>query len=316
MSKAAPTNFRLTAILYHPRSGSTLLRNELLKPPQVTALSSPGVGLWIERNAELLTAPNHAAFASAHDVLSAQWRELGLDRHDLKRHFARPAFAPQMPGLRPHLLLKFALFRFHAWAPQLFRHFDVIHLLRDPLRIVESLCRALAWNDGQAFFAGARKPQLPERADWLCAFAAAHAVAVHPTSGAEITTLPYHLACATFVSDFVHVHQALIERQAAAGDVCRRQITVKFEDFVAARDEWLARLATFMDVAPFSYPPNDVFFEDREEEGGIRMSQPTSPARHSHATSQDEVALATLTAPERHDVITLLAPARHRQGYL
>jgi hypothetical protein len=293
--------FRVVAILGPGRSGTTLLRNELLKPSEVTCLSSEGAYVWFEENAALLRGEVRAAVAGAHALLSQQWQARGFDREDLKLQFAA---APTPSKLTHRLLVKLAMIRFGGAGRGRFRHVDVIRLFRDPLAIVESMCRPLPWNAQQPFWAGPRAPLLRLRTAELGAYARSEDVAFVPHTPEDVAALPYHVACATWLADYLHIDEELRARP----NFCARSIDVRFEEFLADREDQLTRLAAFMGVAHPDYPPNRTYFRPIEGEGGIASNQDAGENGRGRGVS-------VLTAEQRTAVLDLLSAVRARLGY-
>ncbi|HEY0710301.1 MAG TPA: hypothetical protein VGG33_26065 [Polyangia bacterium] len=294
-------DFRVIAILAPGRSGTTLLRNELLKPAEVTCLSSEGTFRWFEANRALLCGDDSEALRRAHPSLARQWHTVGFASEDLKPQFAA---SPAPSALTHKLLVKLPMFRFGAEGRGRFRHVDVIRLFRDPLAIVESMCRPQVWNDGQPFWAGPRAPLLGERTADLGAFAKAEGVAFLPHTPEQITALPYHVACATWLADYLAIDDELRTQPG----FCARATDVAFEDFLADREGQLQRLAAFMGVQRPDYPPNRVYYRPVEGEGGIASNQDTGEGGRGRRT-------AVLTEVQRSEVAAVLAEVRARRGY-
>ena len=301
MSSADLWELRLTAILGAGRSGSTLLRNELLKPDEVSCLSSEGAYAWYEANRALLCHPDANEIVRRHATLERQWTELGFPREDLKRQFARH---PGDSTLQRILLVKFPLVRFGGRSRGLFRHVHVVHLARDPLAVVESMCRPLPWNEDQPFWAGKRAHLIAERGADLCAFARSEGTRAIPCAPEALTAMPYHLACASWVAGYARVHGEIRARE----EFCRSSISLRFEDFVRDRDALVCRIGAFMGVQTLSYPPNDDYYQDVEGEGGIRMSQRTGANGRGHSVT----ALGPL---ERRQVLDVVGRVREDLGY-
>ncbi|HEY0714819.1 MAG TPA: hypothetical protein VGF45_19215, partial [Polyangia bacterium] len=292
-SNVDASEFRVIAILAPGRSGTTLLRNELLKPAEVTCLSSEGTFRWFEANHALLAGEDARALATAHPLLAQDWHPGGFSREDLKTQFAS---APAPSALTKRLLVKLPMFRFGAEGRGRFRHVHVIRLFRDPLAIVESMCRPLHWNEGHPFWAGPRAELLQLRTADLCAFARAEGVGFSPHPPEEAVARPYHVACATWLADYIAVDEELRTRPGFSASATE----VRFEDFVGNRDRELQRLAAFMGVAAPDFPPHRTSYRAVEGEGGIASNQDTGADGRGSRTP-------VLTEAQRAEVCEVLA---------
>lgn len=258
---------QLAVILCIGRSGSTLLRNELAKPADVSALTSDFGYRWVRRYQELLRQPDPAMIAAAAPAMRAAWREEGFWREEIKYRFST---RPAAQNLQNTLLLKFALFGFASLGMTPFEHHARMMLLvRDPLDVALSHCRPLSWNNGAAFWAGARADRLPANLQMIAEFS--RAVGFDAPPAKAILAGPYSVSIALFLEHYY----ALLTHVATAYGACGRLTVTRFEDLLRDRRAELERLAGFLGVTDQSFPDNADFYQSVMEEGGIHVSRNT-----------------------------------------
>lgn len=264
MSGADPRNapVRLAVILCIGRSGSTLLRNELAKPDDVSGLTSDFGYRWMNRHQ--MQPGGSVPDASE---MRAIWRDEAYGREEIKARFA---LSPGDGALRRILLLKFALFGFGGLGLSPFEQHRArtIFLIRDPLDVALSHCRPLAWNGGAAFWAGPRADRLPANLRLISEFS--RAVGFPPPDPAEILDASYPVAIAAFLK---HYYALLAHVVGASRD--GTFLIVRFEDFVTLRRAELARLADFIGIEDRRFPDNALFYKPVVEEGGIHLARNT-----------------------------------------
>jgi len=269
-------SFAVFAIVSMGRSGSTLLRNELLKPLWVSCLDAVGCATWIERNQRPLIEDDAETFAARYPEFVQQWKDLKFWQFDIKWNFAkRDEDRLSALALSRRLIVKDAIWVLGRRDPGVFRNLRLIHLLRDPRAIAASYCRPVGRESAPRIFGGGGATGLDVRAAGMRQFAANFGLAGDLPDADALASLPRHKAAAAIVRAHFEALPGFLARPGAEDT----NIVVRLEDLCDDREATLDRLFQFMGVDADGVPPNSGFFVDAVEEGGIRMAEDTAGSR-------------------------------------
>jgi len=269
-------SFAVYAIVSMGRSGSTLLRNELLKPLWVSCLDAAGCATWIERNQRPLIEDDADTFGARYPEFVQQWKDLKLWQFDIKWNFARrDEDRLSALALSRRLIVKDALWVLGRRDPEVFRNLRLIHLLRDPRAIAASYCRPVGRESAPRIFGGGGATGLDVRVAGMRQFAANFGLRGNLPNTEALASSPRHKAASAIVRAHFETLTGFLTRPG----VGETDIVVRLEDLCDDRGATLGRLFQFMGVDVEDMPQNSAFFVDADEEGGIRMAEDTAGSR-------------------------------------
>jgi hypothetical protein len=279
----------LYAITSMGRSGSTLLRNELIKSPDVCCLASGDFLHWLAANHQIL-AGSAQMLRERQTELREQWVRKPWFQADVRyRHALSDAVRNWSRSLGSILLCKDALYVMAAQDPPVLHNFRFIHLVRDPVAVALSYSNINS-ETGKAFVEGGGR-SLRNIVGLMRRFVDGYAPQIQVPDEDELAAAPSHIAAAHLVGVFYRALAVFLSQEGlTAGN-----LLIRFEDLCAKREQTLARIHLFMGLQTAPVPDNAIFFKDGIEEGGIQMAQNTSLQRANRIISDaDDVALKTV----------------------
>jgi len=275
--KSAPNDLAFYAITSMGRSGSTLLRNELIKSREVCCLASGPFLHWLAANHRILAGTPHS-LREHQEELREQWVSKAWFESDIRYRHARTEHARDWSRqLGSILLCKDALFVLTSQNLPILHNFRLIHLLRDPLAVALSYARVSPVT-GRPFIDAGRT----DFAQLIRRFADDYAPHIKMPPNDELATMPSHVAAAHLVGAFYRALAAFVLNDGVSAG----SLLVRFEDLCSQRDETLARIRRFMGLPNISIPNNAEFFAPSIEEGGIEMAENTSADRASRVITE------------------------------
>ena len=304
-------HFRLYGIFSAGRSGSTYLRNEIVKFPGISSLDSPGYFRWIQQNLDILLNDSPGRFSLRFDYFRTQWAKECYFEHDTIYRFVKDhSLREKAMKLQKKLIIKEAFWMVGAIDEGIFLNIFPILIIRNPLAIVNSYCRPLTDKISVPFIEQNPRPDSSMTdviLDNLARFSEVRGFGWNIPSGNTLRNAPNHIKAATFVKIYFKFVLKFIEQELFENSYC----LVKYEELCRKPHQELKKVSRYLGVDYVGTVKNsDVYTCERDDRGGGHIVMNRDAYKNSIFAYREN-----LSSREREEIWQILGPEAKKVGY-